>query len=219
MRIFVKYAERLKLYYKQISLFAVVPFLILLVIVPFMYFYDARNAVSYEQFCILLQNDLNLFLPLVPSWCGFFVLKEYIDSKGNEVLFLYGNRIKLQDYFLVSVLIWLLDILELCVIVIANHVLMRFAFCLLLTQIFVFILLYSMTFLSGSITASMLAIMAYFIVCQVVLINKSIPFVFTSVFDYSSGREMKTVFLPMLVSVPILLLTGVIANKRYIKYN
>ena len=101
----------------------------------------------------------------------------------------------------------------------SSHMLKRFAFCLLLTQIFIFILLYAMTFLSGSITVPMLVIMVYFIVCQVVLINKSIPFVFTSVFDYSSGRELKTVFLPMLVSVPIMLLTGVIANKRYVKYN
>ena len=219
MRIFVGYIKRLLLYYKQMSFWLIVPFVVLIAVVPFLYFGDLKGTHSYEEFLIAFQNDLNLFLPLIPSWCSFFVMKEYIDAKGNELLFLYGNKIKLFEYFLVSVPVWLLNFLELAIIVIINSLLLRYALCLVLVQIFIYLLLFAVVFLSGSITISMLTVMLYFIANEAIIIDKPLPLIYSSISDYSSCNEVGIVFFPIVISLPFLIAIGLLKNKRFAKYN
>lgn len=75
---------------KKSKLFFFVPLFILGVVLPFMcvFFYNHYN----KDMQLFMQNiiiQLHLFIPLLSSWWTILILKDFYESDGNELLYLY----------------------------------------------------------------------------------------------------------------------------------
>lgn len=75
---------------KNLRFFYFIPVIINLLYMPFMSFLMYQSYYdNIDIYYRIMSNQFNLFLPIASVWWSVFTLKEFIESDGNEVLYLY----------------------------------------------------------------------------------------------------------------------------------
>ncbi len=94
---------------KNLKLFYFIPIIVTLVYMPFIsvYFYYSVDGQTEIYFKMMFEQ-FQLFLPLFSVWWVIFVLKEFMESEGNELLYLYNKPLYLLRIILLLFTLYVL---------------------------------------------------------------------------------------------------------------
>lgn len=149
------------LHLKNLRALFFVPLLILNVLIPML------NYMVYKQYGVGERLYLNIleyslwFMPMASVWWALFALRDYLESEGNELLYVNPNANKFPDIFF----LFFLSVLNIAIIFsvytdFLPH--MKYEFFRILTVcIFYFGIVYFLSFLSKSTTITLAAVVLY----------------------------------------------------------
>lgn len=215
----ILYTCRIYLYLKSIGLLFWVPILIFNLLVPFLnYLMYSKYAVSEELYIAILKNCL-WYYPFFSNWWSLFLMKEYLETDGNELLFVYSNKIKLVDVtsvFLLSIfniLLWFIPYTML-------FPMMKYELLRVLTMCFLyFSFSYFLTFLSKSILIPLMILLLYNLGAVLYAGTKAnIPIFYISYEKFTWILYLNK-YLHFFISSVIFCSVGTILNKKMSYYN
>jgi len=153
--------RRLYLELKNLRFYYFVPLVVLFVLVPLTVIASVKQyGPSFPSFTVICQ----LHIPCFSPWWPLFVLKDYLNSPGKELLFVYKQR---RDSLLgKTVVLWVLYVLHILVVFFAATFLYDFVWFL---------------FVAVVIQSMFLTALAYFL--AILLQNTFVPLITT--FTYS----------------------------------
>jgi hypothetical protein len=153
--------RRLYLELKNLRFYYFVPLVVLFVLVPLTVIASVKQyGPSFPSFTVICQ----LYIPCFSPWWPLFVLKDYLNSPGKELLFVYKQR---RDSLLgKTVVLWVLYVLHILVVFFAATFLYDFVWFL---------------FVAVVIQSMFLTALAYFL--AILLQNTFVPLITT--FTYS----------------------------------
>lgn len=96
---------------KNLKIFFFIPVFVVIVYFPIasFYLYDAFND-SLNLFFINIHQRFFLFFPLFSVWWTIFVLKEFMDAQGNELLYIYNKPKHIMKIQLLICLLYSLNV-------------------------------------------------------------------------------------------------------------
>lgn len=221
-RYLVNISTRTMLHLKNLKGLALVPLFILDILIPVLnYLVYKQYGVSDRLYTNILQYSQWL-MPLASVWCSLFVLRDYLESDGNELLYANPHGNKFADIFILF-LISILNITILFLIYTALIPDMKYEYLKILTIcVFYFGLVYGISFLTKSTTMTTLIVVLYTIanVCFEKQSSKIFLFIY-----FSTERISKKLFIsdycPLLLAGILLTALGVIINVKksnFVKY-
>ena len=209
-----KYLNRTFFQLKSIGLWAFVPFATFSVLFPALLLLSTKNAINPLESA---RNLSMILLPPMTVWLPVFVWREFIESDGNELLFLYGRRIKLWD----GLRLWVLALINLALVqVFSLHFFPELALLslwMLLTSLFYFALAYFISFTAKSTAITLMACLLYHFANLAFPAEHPTPLLFYSAGGYAF-EEFWVTYLPMCVLSALFLALGVVMNRRMVKY-
>lgn len=203
---------------KSLRFIALIPVAVINLLLPLLLYKDYHAAES-DLFKYSLTTYASVFVPLFSSWWSMFILKEYLEADGNELLFTQKGKIKFIDVFLPFLLyifnisIWFAVCVKRC------PDLKLFFLWMYIACFFVFATAYFIAFLSKSMTATFLTVLIYTLVNYVVPFQKPTPFFYNSSLGFEFEAEFYPTYLPMLIGSVLFILVGIILNKHFSKFN
>lgn len=188
-----------------------VPIVCLFVVLPFIYFLSYRTT-GVDGLHTSTTVIGNIIVPLFSSWWILMVLREYIESGGNEVLFVYDNK---SQAFSV-VLIWIFYVLctgihYLLLSVKLPTAGLDFIHVSLISGLYVGFT-YFFVYLTKSISISFIPLLVYSVIC---FSNPEI-IGFTSVISFA---EIASKYLPQFLLGIVFFFLGHLLNKKFLKFN
>jgi hypothetical protein len=209
---------RTKLQLKSIRLLVWLPIITINIVFPALVLFDYFRFIEQPSFFEERVRILGwMILPVSTIWWSVFAWKECMEANGNELLFLYGNRIKLWD----GLRLWLFLLLNMsvvyCVILLVLPQLKLLFIWLLLTSLFYFALSYFISFVSKSTTITLMTCLVYHLANLTVPMTNPIPLLFYSANGHGAD-EFTMVFLPMCMMSVILIALGLIFNHKALKF-
>lgn len=213
--------QLLNLFYhlKSIHILAFIPFAGVNIILPLAYFIIYSLYPNPEKFLMSIQPLTFAIVPLFSGWSSLFILREYIEGNGNELLFSYTNRIKYVD----ALLPFILYLISLSLVLVPLMILFPDSrlMCLWLYIIclFTFSFTYGILFISKSVTITLMCCLLYH------FLNISLSFMQPVFILYGSApgdvfnQEFQVVYLPMIIASVIFTALGIFFNYRYTNYN
>lgn len=204
---------------KNMRILAVIPFIALNLVLT------AINITGYMRYGngYQLEEDIRkyaiIFMPLFSNWWPIFAMREYIESDGNELLFIQSNKIKYID-FLTLFLIYLVDIsIFLAVYILVYPQLKLVSIWILIICSFIFSITYFLVFFTKSITVTLMCTLLYHIINIGRAWREPVPLIYGSAQGYAFIPEFVHVYFPMLIIGALATAGGIILNYRFIKYN
>jgi hypothetical protein len=199
---------RLRLHCKSVGLLALVPFLILNCILPAISLLTYRKYGADTGFHVIVIQFAQWLMPLASVWLVIFVLREYVEASGSELLFVCKNRCKLADMLLLfslpmlNILAWF--IVYSCMLPALFFEFFRiFGICILF-----FGLTYALAFWTKTIFVPLLALLVYTITSIVTYKNHMIfPLYYTT--EFLTGSIFLRGYLPLLGIGVTLIFAGV----------
>lgn len=158
------------------------------------------------------------FIPLCSNWWSIFVLREYVEADGNELLFMLGSKIKYGDVFLLFLLYLINVCIFLVIYVITFPCLKLMALWLVIICWFLFSVSYCFIFLSGSATITFAIGLIYIFINTIFAWQEPMLLFYGSAKGYVFAGEFKWVYFPMIIVGGICTALGILANRRYQKY-
>ena len=160
-----------------------------------------------------------MLIPVLSIIWSLFSLKECIEGKGNELLFVGKNRLKLLDCFVMFALFYATVVPQFIVYslidaVFLTQIIRIFAICF-----FFFGVAYFLVFLTKSISLTLMCLIIYAI--SNMLISSRSKLAFMLYFDIQPyGRDaFFSQSLPLIVLSVMLLFIGAVLNRKYCKFN
>ena len=160
-----------------------------------------------------------MLIPVSSIIWSLFSLKECIEGKGNELLFVGKNRLKLLDCFVMFALFYATVVPQFIVYslidaVFLTQIIRIFAICF-----FFFGVAYFLVFLTKSISLTLMCLIIYAI--SNMLISSRSKLAFMLYFDIQPyGRDaFFSQSLPLIVLSVALLFIGAVLNRKYCKFN
>ena len=96
---------------KSLRLLFIAPLIFVHLFLPLAsYMLSRKHPDEYLSYIIMLGM---LIIPVSSIMWGLFILKENVEGKGNELLYIGNNKIKLLDFLIPFVLFCLIDLLVL----------------------------------------------------------------------------------------------------------
>ena len=202
---------------KSIRLMAFVPIVAADLLLPLIAVasYQSERLDFYET---VMKYGMMLIPVLSIIW-SLFSLKECIEGKGNELLFVGKNRLKLLDCFVMFALFYATVVPQFIVYslidaVFLTQIIRIFAICF-----FFFGVAYFLVFLTKSISLTLMCLIIYAI--SNMLISSRSKLAFMLYFDIQPyGRDaFFSQSLPLIVLSVMLLFIGAVLNRKYCKFN
>lgn len=202
---------------KSIRLMALVPIVAADLLLPLIGVasYQSERLDFYET---VMKYGMML-IPVSSIIWSLFSLKECIEGKGNELLFVGKNRFKLLDCFVMFALFY--------ATVVPQFIVYSFIDAVFLTQIirifaicfFFFGVAYFLVFLTKSISLTLMCLIIYAI--SNMLISSRSKLAFMLYFDILPyGRDaFFSQSLPLIALSVVLLFIGAVLNRKYCKFN
>lgn len=200
---------------KNLKLIFWVPLIIIDAAMPIFAWYAYENydlfRADYDVKTVIM-----IFIPLFSAWWSIFTAREFLESRGNELLFLKQKMI-----FAEMLLPFLLYIgnysLVLSLLSVWRDDTGKLITEMLTVSLLVFGMSYFTAFLSKSITVPLLACTLYVLINMTIPTEKPCPFMYYSASNYPI-EEVYIVFIPILCTGIFLVLAGLILNYRFKKY-
>ena len=210
-------AFRLYYYFKSIGILFWIPLLLVDVLLPGLYIWQYLSNGAEDRLRITMLSVNQMLIPLFSAWWPLFILREYVESDGNELLYVYGRRCKLGDILLVYSL-YAADVGLLFILYAKWFPEMAFEYIRLMSVgIFYVGMVYFLLYLTKSITPALLTILFY---------------TFGSIIGYREKPIFPLYYQPKTLTLPVycryylplcilggaLLAVGAYFNKRRMKF-
>ena len=212
------YLKRTVLHFKSIGILFYIPLLIVNVLIPVIaYLRYQKSGISELLYTDILQYTQWL-VPFFSIWWILFVLREYIEADGNELLYVHSDRCKLKDILYIFV-IYILDVGLTFTIYTLLFTSMKYEYLKIITVcIFYLGATYFFTYLTNSITITLLISLFYTLVNLVfgTIGNTCFP-MYLSLKKISLERFL-SLYLPLAVSGVFLIFIGTLLNKKNLKF-
>lgn len=190
--------RRLYLELKNLRFYYFVPLVVLFILVPLTVLAALKQyGDSFPSFSVICQ----LYIPCFSPWWSLFILKDYLNSPGKEVLFVYKQR---RDSLLgKTIILWVLYVLHILAVFFAATFLFDFVWFL---------------FIAIIIQCMFLTALAYFL--AILLQNTFVPlitdFTYSLIFMLAGGYSPLNIFaqglhdIGSLNKMPVVLFAAVI---------
>jgi len=169
--------RRLYLELKNLRFYYYIPIIVLFVLVPLTVIATLKKAGDpFPSFTVICQ----LYIPCFAPWWTLFILKDYLNSPGKELLFVYKQS---RDSLLrKTIILWVLYVLHILVVFLAAAFLYDFVWFL---------------FIAVIIQSVFLTALAYFL--AILLLNTFVPlitnFTYSLVFMLAGGYSPLNIFV------------------------
>ncbi len=208
--------QRLIYHLKSIGKLAFVPIIVVDIIIPIVNFYTyMQGGIQELRFNIILlaQN----FIPFFSVWWIIFVLREYVESDGKELLYVNKSRSKFTDILYLYILYC---INMFFIFIIYNLIIPKMIYeCIRIFSIsmFYFGITYSFIYLTNSTTLSLMLNLIYTIQNIVNIKTPKYPFYY----DVNCNNlELDMYFkhyFPLLITGVVFLIIGFKLNKKLLR--
>lgn len=160
-----------------------------------------------------------MLIPVSSIIWSLFSLKECIEGKGNELLFVGKNRLKLLDCFVMFALFYATVVPQFIVYSLIDAVFLMQIIRIFAICFFFFGVAYFLVFLTKSISLTLMCLIIYAI--SNMLISSRSKLAFMLYFDIQPyGRDaFFSQSLPLIVLSVMLLFIGAVLNRKYCKFN
>ncbi len=209
--------NRLIYHLKSIGLLFFIPLVIIDILIPILNIMEySKYGIGEELYIHILQYS-QWFFPFFSVWWVLFVLREYIESDGNELLYVHADRCKLKDILCLFIL-YIINITILYFIYDALFPDMKYEFLKILSVcIFYLGITYFFTYLTKSITITLL-ILILFTLANITYGSNIMIFPLYYTLDKITVSLYINSYLPLMLTGLILLFVGVVLNKRWLKF-
>lgn len=194
-----------------------VPFVLIYVVIPLICVPKYFSVGIGEELYRTILEFTQMLIPVMSVWWLIFVFREYIESEGNEILFLYSKRIKLSD---ATILFFFYVVTILPFYILSCFLFQNFIFELIkmvMICVFYFGLSYLLIFLSSSTAITWMTIFLYTVANSVFYKDQAIFPLYYSL-DAVSIYSCLEFYLPLMLLGLLFLFLGVYVNKRWRNY-
>lgn len=209
---------RTRLYLKNMGVLGWVPLAVINIFIPAVlvagYLHYGSGSVELD---VLAMQVTQALMPLFSVWWSLFLLRDYVESDGRELLHIAVQKRELREAVKPFLLVAANILMVLVLGSLLTPVLLFEVIRILSVCVFLFGLSYCLVYLFRSIS------MAFFGVVLYTLINWFAP-VDTPVFplymsnDPLEARQFLTVCFPLIVAGFALMLLGVLCNRKFFDY-
>lgn len=205
------------LHLKSIGKHAYVPIIIADIVFPAtIYMFSLQTGYTQELYRYIVEYSLFLF-PISSIWWPIFILREYLEADGNELLFVNKYRIKIADIIVVFLAFMLNAWIQFIVFTIIFSS-MQFEFLRLLCSCIMYLgMSYLIAFSFKSITLTLMTMLIYTLVI-ITQANEGYNFVF---FITNEPISIDTVFeicIPQMCAGLLFLAFGGAINAHIQKF-
>lgn len=185
-------------HFKSVRMMLPAALLVYDVFIPLLAVYSIhKNGVTDQAFSDW-RVYICMFLPLFSVWCMLFALRDYIESDGNELLYVCRARGKLPDMVLLALPFWL-NLLALVAIGSAVFPAIWLELPRYLSAcLWYFGLTYCMAYLTRSVTITLMLVLTY-------TVGNVLVGVFRPVFPFYFGFEPLSMEVGLAVCLPLAL--------------
>ena len=209
--------RRIALHLKCLRFFSFVPLIVLFVIspltfIPLLNHYGPSDAL----YSFLLEYTQTVF-PFFSVWWIIFISREYIESDGNELLFVFKPRTLLREYLILFAAYLLCAlVLYLLLLSVFPTALLEY-FRLICICLVYFGISYVLMYTTSSVPLTVLITLAYSLMAMAVP-SEQVNAVFYLSLRRFDGDILKTVCIPQLIIACVLIALGCFLNKKYVRY-
>ena len=211
-----QFFQRMCLHLKSMGLLVLVPVVVLDFLYPTLIFLAYRN-VGFNEYLMMSIKDISYtYLPFFSVWYVIFSLHEYVESDGNELLYVSKRKVRLTDAAILFVLYMSNVALYLVVFSFAFKAIWMFGLMLLCVCFMYLGMTYLLLFASGSLTLTLMGLLIYTLVA--VIGSTNVQNFMLYVTPYSDVQALISMSLPQVVVGGACCLLGVWMNQRYKKF-
>ena len=206
------------LHLKSIRFLAFVPFIAVNIIYPLLV-YNAYLAFGIDSplfLSAIISNACAVF-PFFSVWAVIFVLREYAESDGNELLYAIKHKCKLGlsaavfAVFMINGLLWFAGF-ACCV---NSHLI--YDFITVACACFMFFgFTYFLIYLTSSVVLTLMADLFY--AFGVIISNFGYSFIFFISGDLLNRKIFMEICLPQLIAGTVFIVSGIVLNKKYVRF-
>lgn len=206
------------LHLKSIRFLAFVPFIAVNIIYPLLV-YNAYLAFGIDSplfLSAIISNACAVF-PFFSVWSVIFVLREYAESDGNELLYAIKRKCKLGlsaavfAVFMINGLLWFAGF----AFFINSHLI--YDFITVACACFMFFgFTYFLIYLTSSVVLTLMADLFY--AFGVIISNFGYSFIFFISGDLLNRKIFMEICLPQLIAGTVFIVSGIVLNKKYVRF-
>ena len=206
--------RRIFLHLKSIRYLAFIPPAVLDIVIPLLLYAFYREYGATDLFYGSVLEYTQLFLPFFSVWWVLFTLRGYVESDGNELLYVCKNRCRLPDCLRLFALFQLNVLLLFAVLaLILPGILVEYVRILCICLLY-FGLTYCTVFLTGGIVSAILLGMLYMLATAVFRSPNPNPILFLTADPISVALLLK-ISLPQALLGIALTAVGTVINLKY----
>lgn len=209
--------SRLFLYFKNMKWMTFIPLIMADVLVPVVaYFSYIIEDIDFFTFVMLSSYIL---IPLSSCIWSLFILKECIEGKGNELLYVGKNKLKLLDCLIPFLLFFVTIIIQFAFYISVDEAFKFGIIKLFLVSLFYFSLTYFFAYLTNSVPMTLMVLIIYDVLnCILGIEIKNVFLLYCNLKPFSQ-TDIYINLLPMFLLSLALILAGAFLNKRISKFN
>lgn len=213
--------QRMFLHLKGMGILFWIPLVAVHGLIPLISLMNYKKNGASPEFAGDIVSFSQLLIPMFSCWWTIFLLREYVECDGNELLYVCRTKVKFIDILCPFFLYFLTVILQFSVYISLVPMLKNELVRLLCLCVFYFGLAYFLMFLTKSTAVVVMSVLTYTVVNYIAKAVTMEATFFPLYFDpRATSRETYLfVCLPMAVCGIALLCGGVLLNKFGKKYN
>jgi len=204
---------RLRLHVRSIGLLSVFPFFVVNLLLPLLSFMVYRKEGATDAFHLGTIQFGQWLMPLCSILNVLFVLREYVESPGKEILFVCRNKCKLLDFLFV----FLLSLGNIFILFVVYELFwpgLFFEFFRIASVCILFFgITYFLTFLTKTIYMPLMTLLLYTIASIMTYTDRMLfPLYYSN--EFVSLPMFVRYYLPFALTGVVLLVIGVFINKK-----
>lgn len=212
--------RRMMLHFKSMGLLFWVPVAFSYALIPVIALLTYRKYGLGEETAGHIQQFSLLLMPLFSCWWPIFLLRNYVEADGNELLFVCRPRIKAADVILPFLVYWCGCLLQYLLYTIWMPRLAGELVRLATISLFYLGLSFCLIFLSRSVTITLMTVLIYGVANSLApsfIRYTGFPFYYQ--LEFLNSKTLLQVCLPMALGGIALFLLGCRCNHKLNGYN
>lgn len=210
--------ERTGLHLKSLGKMTLIPVFVLDLLLPVYTYMSYKKYGVSDEMLLNIQEITLMLIPLFSVWWVIFMLKEYVDSDGNELLYVNRFKNKLTD----AVMLFLLYFLNVLVIFIIYSIMFKEIWILFIIiseiSLFFFGLSYFLLFVSGSIITPLAAVIIIIALNYTLKLGKAFVPIYRTMSLYLVPQIIIS-YTSFAVMGIIFIIAGYFINKKALRFN
>lgn len=191
------------------------PLIMLNLMIPLINYHTYRT--NYPESVTVIPGDLHevmlIAAPLLSVWWLLFVMREYVEGEGCEVLYVCRAHNKLPEALGVFML-YIADICILYIFYIRFEDKMKLSLCMLLCVcVMMFGLVYLLLQVTRTMTVPLLAVMMY-CMASILFVKTKDVFLLYNIRAIPTWEIIKSNYSPMLIVGFVFLLLGILVSRK-----